>query len=206
MAQLNYTKSNASQDGSQVILNYTPLIYGNLAYNGAFTDASTAPLFKSYLNLGASSGNTHAHYFVTTLQIPQPGDNIGYIRRLLFNLRFTNAANIDAFPLPPSLGVSAPSFVIANLSNGQVYYGGFKPSDFFTYDYNIVGTKPAIVYPYGAIKSGCIPFFASPNDNIELCCIVSSGADTYGVLNVQFANFDLDVWKDTVTNGWADAS
>lgn len=206
MAQLNYTKANASQDGSQVILNYTPLIYGNLAYSLAFTNANTIPFQSSFLNLGGTSGSPHSEYFLTTLQVPQPGDNLGYIRRLVYYLRFTSTANQDAFPLPASLGINAPSFAICNLSNGQVFYGGFKAQDLYSYDYDVGGAKPSSTYPLGAIKMGCVPFFASPNDNVQLVCISGSNDPVYGALQLQFANFDLPVYKDVVTNGWVESN
>lgn len=204
MATLQYTTANASNDGSQSILNYTPLIYSNLPYNLAFIGSATHRFQSLYLNLSLASGSPNSVYFVTSLSIPPPGSNIGIIRRLIYNLRFTNGINQDAVPIPPSLGINAPSFVVANVSNGQVYYGGFTPRDFYAYDYDIAETKPAFIAPLGAIKSGCVPFYAAPNDNVQLVCISGSNASVYGALNIQLANFDVPTWKDFITNGWSE--
>lgn len=203
--KLQYIQSSVSDSGSETLLNFPSIQYAQLAYALSFVQASVQNLSKNYLFLAALSGDTghgDAEYFVTSLALPPPNTRNSNIRRVQFNLRWTNAG-VDGFELVPSLGNQAPSFVLANVSSGQYIHVGFRPKDLFATDQI---TSPIGANPFGAVKQGCLPFFAKTTDNVELIIISPSNVGPMGTLNLSLSNFDYPVWEDVSTYGWQSSS
>jgi hypothetical protein len=151
-----------------------------------FNDSAVLPLVTPELTLAVYS----YQYSLTQVQVPP--DAIDTVRSLMYSYRpFYNAYNLpqqyDANPKTNAAYLYPGLVAVRNVTTGQVTYIGPDKIQL-----QVFVNNAAVLFQAATLIEtieGCVPFFASPSDNIEIVHVVTTAG--LGLLRLMIANFDI---------------